>query len=282
MKSLLRFAPLFLATLLAPCLASAQTTSASSSASFAPRIWSFSTHMGLHSSPPVVGSPVSYERISETSRLLADGTRITDKTQTSYFYRDSSGRTRSERPLFEGFAPTPAPSGINVVEIRDPVAGVQYVLDTQNHIAYRLPLSVLPPHELSRAELATGSAPQVKTAAAAQDDPSRPQRTTESLGTEVMEGVSVDGTRTTSIYPVGSIGNDRPVTETEEVWYSPDLRDDVLRKTISLLDGDYASRLTNITRSEPDPALFQPPADYQIVDGPADGRVTLKFQLPQR
>lgn len=96
-----------------------------------------------------------------------------------------------------------------------------------------------------------------------------------------MEGVSVDGSRTTTVYPVGSIGNDRPVTETTEVWYSRDLRDDVLRKTSSLLDGDYTSRLTNINRVEPDPALFQPPADYQIVDGPADGHITLKFEMTQ-
>lgn len=282
MKSLLRFAPFSLAIFLAPCPAFAQTTSASSSVSLAPRISSFSTHVGLQSGPPVVGSPVSYERISESSRLLADGTRITDKAQTSYFYRDSSGRTRSERPLFDGFGPTPAPSGINIIEIRDPLAGVQYIFDTQNRVAYRLPLSVLPPREPSHAKLSADSAPQIKTAAAAQDDPSRPQRTTESLGTEIMEGVSVDGSRTTTVYPVGSIGNDRPVTETAEVWHSPDLRDDVLRKTTSLLDGDYTSRLTNITRVEPDPALFQVPLDYQIVDGPGDGRVTMKFQLPQQ
>lgn len=282
MKSLLRLTPLFSFILLAP-LSFAQSTSAPVSASVAPRISTFGTHLALQSGPPVVGAPVSYERVSEYSRLLADGTRITEKTNTTHFYRDSSGRTRSERPVFGGF-PGPEPAATTVVQIHDPVAGVQYIFDTQNHIAYRLPLSVRTPHEPS-ATLTTNSSSQIKAAssvqaAAQQNDPSRPQTTTESLGTDVIEGVSAEGHRTTRVFPVGSMGNDRPVTETEEYWYSPDLHEDVLSKSSSLLNGDSTSRLTNISRAEPDPSLFQPPANYQIVDGPADGHVTLKFELP--
>jgi hypothetical protein len=28
----------------------------------------------------------------------------------------------------------------------------------------------------------------------------------------------------------------------------------------------YSSRMINLSRSEPDPALFRPPADYRVVD----------------
>jgi hypothetical protein len=38
-------------------------------------------------------------------------------------------------------------------------------------------------------------------------------------------------------------------------------------------------RLQNINRSEPDPALFRVPSDYQIVDENGD-RVQIKFTHP--
>ncbi|MGB6875443.1 MAG: hypothetical protein WBD87_05360 [Candidatus Acidiferrales bacterium] len=83
------------------------------------------------------------------------------------------------------------------------------------------------------------------------------------------------------MFPPGSMGNDRPITDTVEYWHSPELHDNVLYKHSSPLYGDYTTRLTNISLAEPDPALFQPPPDYSVVDGPSDGHVTLKFQLSQ-
>ena len=50
-----------------------------------------------------------------------------------------------------------------------------------------------------------------------------------------------------------------------EAWYSEELRQNVLSKR-SDPSGETTERLTNIDRSEPDPSLFQPTADYTLTE----------------
>ncbi len=88
----------------------------------------------------------------------------------------------------------------------------------------------------------------------------------ESIGTQVIEGVNAEGTRSVSTIEAGSIGNDRPISITSETWYSPDLKMPVLTKRTDPRTGDETFRLTNIRRGEPGAYLFQPPAGYQISD----------------
>lgn len=75
-----------------------------------------------------------------------------------------------------------------------------------------------------------------------------------------------EGSRTTVTYPVGAVGNDRPLTTTTETWTSPELKMVVLSKNSDPRSGESTTRLTNISRSEPDPSLFQIPADYEIIE----------------
>jgi hypothetical protein len=86
------------------------------------------------------------------------------------------------------------------------------------------------------------------------------------LGTETIEGVLAEGKRTTIVYPIGAVGNDRPITTVSETWMSTDLKTVVLSKHSDPRSGESTTRLTNISRAEPDPALFQIPSDYEIVD----------------
>jgi hypothetical protein len=67
-------------------------------------------------------------------------------------------------------------------------------------------------------------------------------------------------------YPIGSIGNDMPITTTAETWMSPELKMVVLSKTSDPRAGDSTMRLTNISLAEPDASLFQVPPDYEIVE----------------
>jgi hypothetical protein len=67
-------------------------------------------------------------------------------------------------------------------------------------------------------------------------------------------------------YPVGAIGNDRPITTITETWTSPELKMVILSKDSDPRNGESTTRLTNVTRAEPDPSLFQIPADYEIID----------------
>jgi len=86
--------------------------------------------------------------------------------------------------------------------------------------------------------------------------------TTESLGSRVVEGVSADGTRTTTVWPLGSVGNDRELVATDEVWYSRQLQMNVLSKGSDPRYGDTTTQLSNVSLAEPDPSLFIPPADH--------------------
>jgi hypothetical protein len=81
-----------------------------------------------------------------------------------------------------------------------------------------------------------------------------------------MLGVEVTGSRQTIVYPVGSRGNDQPITVVIETWRSNDLRIDMLRKQDDPRSGVTEWRVTQIDRTEPDASLFQVPADYTITE----------------
>jgi hypothetical protein len=83
-----------------------------------------------------------------------------------------------------------------------------------------------------------------------------------------MEGVMVNGVRTTRTIPAGQIGNERPITIVTEVWMSPELKTVVYSKRSDPRMGEQTFRLSNITRTEPNPALFAVPADFKVVEGP--------------
>ena len=51
-----------------------------------------------------------------------------------------------------------------------------------------------------------------------------------------------------------------------ETWFSPDLKETVLSKTIDPRSGENTTKLINISRNEPSADLFIPPPDYRVVD----------------
>jgi hypothetical protein len=90
---------------------------------------------------------------------------------------------------------------------------------------------------------------------------------TESLGTQVVNGVNADGTRTTHTIAAGEIGNDKPIQVVSERWYSPDLQTVVKSTRSDPRFGTTTFSLTNIQKAEPAAALFTVPADYTVKAG---------------
>jgi hypothetical protein len=88
------------------------------------------------------------------------------------------------------------------------------------------------------------------------------QLKTETLGTQTIEGVSAEGTRTTRTIPAGQIGNERPIEITSEVWTSPDLQMIILSKRSDPRFGETVYKVTDIRRADPDPSLFQVPNGF--------------------
>ena len=86
----------------------------------------------------------------------------------------------------------------------------------------------------------------------------------EDLPTQNVNGVPATGHRTTMTIPPGEIGNDRPIQVVSETWYSSVLKMMVKSSNSDPRFGDTSFELTNINRTEPDPGLFQIPADYTV------------------
>ena len=76
------------------------------------------------------------------------------------------------------------------------------------------------------------------------------------------------------------MGNDRPIAIIQEYWRSVELKVLVLNKWINPQSGESTEKLINISRSEPEQSLFQPPPDYTIVD--EKGSFTIKWGPDQQ
>jgi hypothetical protein len=90
----------------------------------------------------------------------------------------------------------------------------------------------------------------------------------ENLGTASIQGVEARGTRTTNAIPAGEVGNEASLVTTTERWtaVAVGLKGLVVREiTDDPRWGKWTKELTSISQEDPDPALFQPPAGYEIV-----------------
>jgi hypothetical protein len=89
---------------------------------------------------------------------------------------------------------------------------------------------------------------------------------TVSLGTNVIEAVTVTGTRETTTIAAGAFGNGLPIITTKEVWHSPELDLDVSTTRTDPRNGTQTRKMTEISRAEPDAQYFSIPADYELLD----------------
>jgi hypothetical protein len=81
---------------------------------------------------------------------------------------------------------------------------------------------------------------------------------------KTIEGVPVEGRKTTTVIPAGQVGNEQPLTIVSEEWRSPDLNVLVFTRHSDPRTGESTYRLINIIRAEPDRSLFIVPPDYEI------------------
>jgi hypothetical protein len=210
----------------------------------------------------VAGAPYSGVEVTTTQQTLAGGNTIQTQRQSTV-YRDSQGRVRTEtavqRPGASG-----ARTSATAVTIHDPVAGVVRRVDTQNRVVTEIPIRTGSPRNGAaagqRANLGRG--PNARHGA-------DPNVTTEDLGQQTINGVAATGHRITRTIPAGAMGNAQAIQSVREVWTSADLKVPVLIKTSDPRFGTTVTQLTNITRAEPDAALFQAPAGYTVRQGAA-------------
>lgn len=200
----------------------------------------------------VKGQPFSADILIEDTRRLFDGSTVTKQVRGAT-YRDGEGRTRREQPL-------EMVGGISIVGtdnkpqmlvfINDFVNSTQIFLDVNNKIARKGGLISGPPPE-----------------------PGQPNDAkVESLGTKIIEGVSVEGTRISFDIPIGQIGNDKPISVVSERWFSPELQLLVMSKHLDPIAGEHVFKLVNIKRSEPSAELFAVPSGFKVENSSGKGR----------
>jgi len=223
---------------------------------------------GLHGGKVVKGVPFSAVAVSETTQTLADGNHIARTTQTN-LYRDSQGRFRKEVTL-SAIGPLAA-SGQphSFVEINDPVAGTSYVLEPDQKVARQMAGRMGMKVSTNGPAVGPGGDGDVvyRTFKEAKAGLTNANAKAESLGTQTIDGVNAQGTRTTRTIPAGEIGNEKPITIVSERWYSADLQMDVKSTHSDPRFGDTTYTLTNIQRTEPAASLFAVPSDYTIEQG---------------
>jgi hypothetical protein len=83
---------------------------------------------------------------------------------------------------------------------------------------------------------------------------------------KTIEGIAVEGRKTTTVIPAGQVGNELPITITSEEWRSPELDVLILTRYSDPRSGESSYSLTNIIRAEPHPSLFAVPSDYTVKD----------------
>jgi hypothetical protein len=221
--------------------------------------------IGAHGGKVVTGAPFSAVAVTTFSHTLADGNKISNTHQVSLF-RDSQGRFRKEGtmpPMGEFSVAEPH----SFVVIHDPVAAKGFWLNPDKKIAHVMALSN---HGEKGGRAAKGLDSDVAAAVADAVDSAEANHsnvTRESLGKQTINGVSAEGTRFTRLIPAGKIGNDKPITVTREVWYSPDLQMVVQSKHSDPRFGDTVYSLTNLQRTEPAANLFTVPADFTVTEG---------------
>jgi hypothetical protein len=205
------------------------------------------------------GLPYSAEIVSKTVQTLSDGTHITSE-QKRVEARDSEGRTRNEIYLSDG-APGKDADQLVLVIISDPIGGQLIHLNPRQKTAMVNSFPAI--HRTDEASAHTTAKSQQAVAKPPLQAHSKARPEVEKLGQETIDGVYAEGERVTTVIRAGTQGNDRDITVVTERWRSPDPGIEVLSKTTDPR-GDTTTAIKNLSRTEPDPALFQIPPDYKV------------------
>ena len=229
-----------------------------------------------HTSPPHQLQPYTAEFKITQVQTLADGTTITSEG-TEIRARDSAGITmQSNTNASWQLGRTLGTSG-GVHDTDGTILANWYSVTKAGHVFK------MPPKEQRHGCWASASvrmdwneaprpAPPERVVfnpltRAAEQMPAPVQRSKPNfhdLGSISIQGVEAHGQRITRTIAVGEVGNDRTFVTVEENWMAPSLGLELRQSTEDPRTGKRTRELVNLTLEEPDPSLFQPPADYNV------------------
>jgi hypothetical protein len=196
--------------------------------------------------PPLANAPFSATVQTEWTKYLADGT--TQLIQNHRLIaRDGLGRVFQQRTMLAP-AGSPIESQVVSTELAEPSSHTIARCDARTRICELRPY-VGPP--------ATASAGAVA---------NRPGFVSENLGSQVLNGLDLIGTRETQTIGAPVAGSDHPIVVVKEFWYSRQLGLNVLTTRNDPRSGKEVFTVTDIHQGEPDASLFALPPDFRVVD----------------
>jgi|SRR5579859_44744 len=200
--------------------------------------------------PSTPNAPFTATVNTEWIRQLRDGGNITLKNHRT-IARDASGRIFQERRFF---VPDDGnhESTVYQIEISDPATHQRYVCVPAAHVCRLGQFS---------ARASAGSPVAITLA-------NKPGAAgVENLGTQMIAGLETVGTRETRLIETAAIGNEAPILEKREFWYSPRLGVNLItRRDDPRFSTQQNFEVSDLTLGEPDAKLFEVPSGYKIID----------------
>lgn len=227
----------------------------------------------------VSGQPYEAEKMTKSVQKLWDGTVITHEDK-SMIARDSEGRVREDvYTIHSGsLGGKQQNNELQMTTVSDPVEhtvtiwhsdGLKTAIEMRMPSIPKLPKGL--PGGIAGGVMGSGGAlgqapTPVKLKTPGQAQGPADEVKTEDLGTQSLEGVLVTLKRVTTVIPMGKIGNDRPITIVHEEWGSADLKTVVKSFDSDPRTGERTMELRNLSRADPDIALFRVPDGYKVTD----------------
>jgi hypothetical protein len=205
--------------------------------------------------PPLLNAPFTATVHTQWIRQLPDGGAFTLVNQRR-IARDSLGRIYEERWLL---VPKDGqiPSQMNVVQIADP--GAHTLLNC---------FLLRQPHrctlESFRESATAAYKPLILTSGPLPKNAGF--RNHEELGKQSFDGIETAGTRDSTTYNEGVLGNDQPFSVKREFWYAASLGINLLSELSDPSFGKEIFTVTDITLAEPEAKLFEVPEGFEVVD----------------
>lgn len=200
---------------------------------------------------PIPNAPFTGVINVERSVVQRDGS-ISNLKTVREIGRDGKGRIYSEATTLLPAGSTETPRVLSIL-VYDPQTRTSTTLRPQQKIFFRgivnRPPETTPPALFEASTVGNSLPPNQFTKR-------------EDLGTREIEGVPARGVRQTQTIPAENNATGKDIAVADEYWYSEDLRINLVIKHSDPRTGSVAITVTQIKRTEPDPARFEIPQGY--------------------
>ncbi len=200
---------------------------------------------------PIANAPFSGVIDVQRSFVQPDSAVVNLKTIRE-IARDSQGRIYNEVRALLPVSSSKTPK-VRRIHLYDPQTRISAMIDPR-HKSFWTMIVNHPPSTLPPAMAASPTGDML---------PANEFTKQEDLGMSEMGGVSVHGVRQTQTIPATSSGTGKDVVVTDEYWYSEELCINMQIKHSDPRMGAVTMTVTQVSRTEPDPSLFEIPEGYK-------------------